>query len=118
MRTLLTPATLSSYRPKADGSMSLTFNTQDLDDTQKMDVISHYQQFGWLGFVDSEDATDLEIPDELPENDSKTPSERLRAVMFVYYKNKYGETSGFNAWRAKTIEEIIEKYKEKIDEFN
>lgn len=114
-KTLLTPAILSSYRPKKDGSMTLTFATQEMTQEQKVDAITHYQQFGWLGFVDSEDATDLEIPDQDPVREGKTPQQRLRGIMYVYWKERE-ITEPFNGWYERQIEIYINDIKEKLDE--
>lgn len=118
-KTLLTPAVMTSYRPKVAGNFTLSFETQILDDNQKMDVIQHYQQFGWLGFVDSEDATDLEIPEEDPTREGKKPSERLRNSLYVLWTKKFpdGKPSEFEAWRLNYMESIIEQVKDKIRDY-
>lgn len=113
-KTLLTEATMTGYTPHADNTMTLRFRSQDLTDVQKMDCITHYQQFGWLGFVDSEDVLDIEIPDTAPQNDSKSPSKRLRAVLYVLWQSK-GSVGSFETYYATQMEAIIEMVKERID---
>jgi hypothetical protein len=115
-KTLLTAATMTGYTPHSDRSMTFRFRTQELSDAQKMDAITHHLSFGWLGFVDSEDATDLEIPAESPIRDDESPSQRLRKRMFVYYREvKKGDPKDFEAWRARELEIIGEKYLDKIN---
>jgi hypothetical protein len=110
---LKTPAILTSYTPKVDGSMKLSFTTQELDDAQKMYVISYYQKFGNLLFKENE-ILDDEIPEEDAVREGKTPSERLRNVMYVYWK-EHGIVEPFGAWREKQMDKIIESIKDKLD---
>lgn len=114
-KTLLTPAILAGYTPHSDNSMTLRIRTQELTDEQKMDVISHYQKFGWAAFVDSEDATDLEIPADSPVQEGKSPSQRLRSVMFVYWKQE-GSKEPFNQYWERWVEKQIDVVKDKLDE--
>lgn len=115
-KTLLTPATMTGYTPHSDNTMTFRFRSQDLTSEQKMDVITHYQQFGWLGFVDSEDATDLEIPDIKPSKlDGKSPSQRLRAVVFISWQQK-GSKGSFESYYEQYINAIIETAKSKLDD--
>lgn len=114
--TLLTPAILNSYSPKKDGSMNLTFATQELSDEQKTDVITHYQKFGWLAFRDSEDATDIDLPDEDPTREGKSQSKRLYGALYVLYTKKFPESKDFDNWRHTQMEKIIDVVKGQIDE--
>lgn len=114
-KTLLTPAILAGYNPHPDNTMTFRFRTQELSEEQKLDAITHYQKFGWLGFVDSEDATDLEIPTTSPVKEGKTPQQRLRAILYVYWKEK-GKGETFEQWYEQAIEKYIESIKTKLDE--
>lgn len=114
-RTLLTASTMTGYTPHPDGTMTLRFRTQELNEDQKMDCITHYQQFGWLGFVDSEDATDLDIPKDSPQREGKSASQRLRAVIFILWKQTEGKTT-FDQFYDRYMNAIIDKTKEKIDD--
>lgn len=115
-KTLLTPAILTTYSPKKDGSMKLGFTTQEMNEEQKMDVITHYQQFGWLGFVDSEDVLEIEIPETNPVREGKSQSKRLYGALYVLYVKKYPEGKDFDNWRHQYMEGILDQVKEKIRE--
>lgn len=116
MKTLLTPAIMTGYNPHPDNSMTFRFRSQELNEEQKIDAITHYQAFGWLGFVDSEDATDLEIPSESPAREGKSQSERLRSTLYILFSKKYpgAKPSAFEAWRTDYMENILDQVKEKI----
>jgi len=47
-------------------------------------------------------------------NEGKTPSERLRSVLFVYWKQE-GISTPFNAWYETYMEQLISKWKEKLN---
>jgi len=71
---------------------------------------------GWLCFAPNPD--DIEIPDEEAHLDEKSPSERLRSVLFVWFNQevKNGKYVGlFETFRREKMEKIIEGVKSKLD---
>lgn len=119
-KTLLTEAILTSYAPKVDGSFTLRFTTQDISDEQKMEIIEHYQKFGWLAFRDSEDVTDIELPENDPKREGKSQSQRLRASLYVLMKKKYPDASAseIDDKIRNYTEDLIEKVQNKIEELS
>lgn len=72
---------------------------------------------GWLCFAPNQQ--DLEIPEEDAEVDQKSASERLRSVLFVWYKQETeaGRYVGlFETFRKERMEKIIEGVKSKLTE--
>ena len=49
-------------------------------------------------------------------NDGKTPSQRLRAVLYVYWKQHKQEELEFDIFYLRHMNNMIEKIKEKLDE--
>jgi len=72
---------------------------------------------GWLCFApNTEDAE--ETPEESAEVDEKTASQRLRSVLFVWYKQEVenGTFVGlFDTFKKEKMEKIIEGVKSKLD---
>ncbi len=62
--------------------------------------------------MQSSDLPEDDVP--LDEGESKTPSQRLRAVLFVYWKEVKGGKGDFNAWYRGIMEKLIEQYKGKL----
>ena len=71
----------------------------------------------WLCLAPNEN--ELEVPEENAQIDEKSPSERLRNVLYVWYKQ---ETSAqryvglFENFRKEKMETIIQGVKSKLDE--
>ena|SRR3990167_1170109 len=105
------PAYFTGFASKSDGSASLRFATQELQAGDFAVLKENHNAFGWLVF--SETATEKDIPDENPEEEGISPSERLRRRMFVYWKNKVNE-GDFQLWRRQQLEKLGERYLEKL----
>lgn len=103
------PSYFTGFSSKADGSASLRFATQELTAENFVDLKRHQNEFAWLVFG----GADSEIPDKAPVREGKTPSERLRNRMFVFWKENKIETP-FEVWREGQLEKIGERYLEKI----
>lgn len=106
------PAYFTRFGSKADGSASLGFATQELTSADFAILKENLNAFGWLIF--SENASVNDIPEEQPEEEDITPSERLRNRMFVYFKEKK-IIGDFNTWRKGQLETIGQRYLEKIN---
>lgn len=112
-------ATLTAIQSKVDRSYVLKFNTQELGPLEVAELSQNLQQYGSLGFAVKDEVLEqldhLEAPEEGMEAfEGKTPSQRLRDRMFVYYQDKFKKSSGFNTWYADTLDEIGQKYLAKV----
>jgi len=107
------PAHLKSYRDLVDGSANLTFETPELSDEDLLIIRKFRNLAGWLLFSENE-IQEKDIPKEQAEKDTKTPSRRLRDVLFIYWK-QLGEPETFDIWYSKVMEKYINAVKEKLD---
>lgn len=105
------PAYFDGYGSRKDGSFSVRFSTQELPAEYVSEFARNLNAFGWLVFAPS--ATEIEIPKEHIEDDSKSLSDRLRAVMYVYFQQNVKE-GDFDVWRKQRMEKIINSYKDKL----
>ena len=113
MKAITIPAVLSGYNRKADRSVSLRFNSTleiSSDDFSELDRI-HFQT-GWLLFSPNEFNVE-DIPAE-PASDGKTPSKRLRDVLFILWKQE-GEEGDFETFYRTRVNAIVEKIKGRLD---
>ena len=108
-----TPAILTGFATKVDGGASVRFSTNEISDTDVVELKRHQGKFGYLLFKENPFTID-DLPKEYAENASKTPSKRLRATLYVLWQQQ-GSTGDFEAFYAKEMEDIISKVKTKLD---
>lgn len=116
MTKLILPAQIHPPTLRKDGSAKLTFDTRELNAEEIFTIMALRNTEGWICFAPNAD--DLETPDERAEVEEKTPSERLRNVLFVWYKQETqaGRFVGlFETFRKEKMEKIIEGVKSKLE---
>ena len=120
-------ATISKVTTMADRSLRLQVDTQELDpdgETIKQ-IFVMYNKFGMFAFKLSEiDPKEVKVPAYAKiESNDKTPSKRLRDVMFIIWNQfikplKESNPEGYmifdDFYRIK-MEEIITHFKNKLD---
>lgn len=115
MKGFTVEAILTKCNSMSDGGLSLGFHTKELDASEKISVMEFHNNAGWLLFQPNEiDLKDL--PTQDAELETKSPSQRLRAVMFVWWKQS-ADSSGtdFEDFYRKKMESIIDQIKGKLD---
>jgi len=113
---IILPAQIAPPRLRKDGSASISFDTRELSAEEIFTIMSLRQSEGWLCFAPNE--AEIEVPTGNVEIGEKTPSERLRAVLFVWYKQETdaGRYVGlFDNFRKTKMESIIEGVKSKLN---
>ena len=116
---LLLPAILESYRSLKDKSIKVVFETNELTPEQMMGVTAGHQQFGYLAFKkESFKKNELDAIESLKsdfEDKGKTPSQRLRAVLFVNFEQSPEGYKTFVDYYNAKMEIIVNHYKGKLD---
>ncbi len=107
------PAILTSVSYSKDGGVRIGFSTNELSDEDKLIVSKFHQKFGFILFKSNEFTTE-DVPKEDAEDTSKTPSKRLRATLFVLWKQQ-GERGEFETYYRTQVEKIIDHLKAKLD---
>lgn len=113
---IVLPAQINPPRLRKDGSASLSFDTRELTAEEIFTIMSLRHNEGWLCFAPNEN--EMEIPDTPAELDEKSASERLKAVIYVWYKQEIekGKFVGlFDTFRKEKMEKIIEGVKSKLE---
>lgn len=112
MKSIVLEAIITSIRSKVDRSIALNINTPELS---KDEVALFFQLQGinvTLTITPEEQEGTHIIKREVQ---IKTPSQRLRAVLFVLWKQKQVVTS-FEDWYESEMEQFIESVKEQLDD--
>lgn len=108
------PATLDGLSTLKDGGMSVRFHTQEIDSNDKVALMGFQGAFGWLQFSDQ---TINEVPKETIQKDitTKTPSQRLRATLFVAYQQSGRLDITFEQYYNQKMEAFIERVKSTLE---
>jgi len=118
MNAVTLPAVFSGIQSKVDRSYKLTFNTRELSGDYAAELLRMNMAECWLIVAPSEkDADQAEVPEGKPETGStgKTPSQRLRAVLFVLWK-QLGSNGDFEDYYRTQMERFIEIVKSNLDD--
>ena len=111
------PTTLNPISRRKDKSVKLSFETRELSAEETMTLMALEGAEMWLCLAPNPE--EIEIPEERAEVDEKSPSERLRNVLFVYYKQETqaGRYVGlFENFKKEKMERLIEFIKGKLYE--
>ena len=115
---IITGAIVERIATRKDKTAAVTIGTQELNPKLASDIFGLNQSFCYVAFKSEQftkaDIDDIEkIKTDLP--NLKTPSQRLRAVMFLNFQNQPEGFESFDMYYANKIETIIEHFKTKID---
>lgn len=108
------PAQLTKVETRADRTVKLVFDTRELgEDSSALFKLAHSE--GWLLFSSNE-LNESDIPDEKADamTSTKTQAQRLRATLFVLWKQR-GANGDFEAYYRTQLERIIESVKDKLE---
>ena len=104
---------MTGFSSRSDGSAGIRFCSQELSAADFATLKENLNEYGWLVFRPNE-FQDKDIPQEDAEDPEKTPSKRLRAVLFVLWQQT-GKKGRFEAYYHEQMEKIIEHIKSKLD---
>ncbi len=110
------PAILNPISRRKDKSVKISLETRELNAEETLTLMSLEGAEMWLCLAPNTEQ--IEIPEEQAELDEKSPSERLKGVLFVLYKQMIakGQYVGvFENFRREHMEKIIEFVKKKLD---
>ncbi len=107
------PATIESISTRKDRTMKVIIGTQELEPKDSAELMSLHNTLGWFMFA--ENAFEVkDIPKEnAPEfKDDKSPSQRLRAILWVYWDTCTNKSTTFNSFYDQFVEKKIKEIKE------
>lgn len=113
---------ISDYKKLKDRSFKITIETGELNTTELMGIDMLYNTDCYIA-IGTTHLNFTDIKDDLPDALSnkppswKTPSQRLRAVIYLYWeKEQKDKEPSFEKYYNSLIEQFIEHYKSKLDE--
>lgn len=111
------PAILTGIKSRADRSWSLGFDTRELTGDHASTLTGLLQAEGYLIFAPNRQSADsLDIPEIGVDAgiSSKTPSQRLRAVLYVLWEQR-GSQDTFEQFYHSSMERIVDSVKAKLE---
>lgn len=114
MKKYLAPAILDKATTMKDGSIKVQFETQEENPESIANLFSLRNKMGWLIFAPNE-VEEVDLPEDPASmgRNAKTPSQRLRSVLFLNW-DRMGRKMEFGDYYKREMEKIIELYKEKL----
>lgn len=108
-------AQIDKITAKNDRTLSVTIGTQEMNSLDSSNLFGLFEKQIWVAFAETAiTKEDLNIPEIQVEKGRKTPSQRLRDRMFVYYKETRKDGKGFDQWYETTLDEYGQKYLSKL----
>lgn len=112
-----TSATIESISTRKDRTIKVIVGTQELEPSDSAELMALHNKLGWFMFA--ENAFTIEdIPKEnAPEfKEDKSPSQRLRNTLYVYWDKCTDKKTTFNNFYDQFIEKKIREIKELLPE--
>jgi len=109
------PSMISKITTMGDKSLRLQIDTQELSPSDNALVFALYDKLGYFIFKEVEiKPEDIDVPNYVKEfKDDKSPSQRLRAVMFLTWEQGKKENT-FDSFYKNKMEEIINHFKKTL----
>lgn len=113
---LTVAATIAKIESLEDKSWKLKVITQELSDEQGAQMVKLNGKFGFMLFSETPIVHE-DIPDFDPSqfDTDKSPSKRLRSVIFLYWQGHTDQKTNFDTFYASYVEKLIDSVKSKLD---
>lgn len=115
---ILLPVIFDNLAFRKDGSVKLSYETPELVTEDLHFLLGQRNTQGWLIYSPNQ-LQEEDIPLEDSDIKQKTPSQRLRNVLFVLYQQAVDKgtfVGEFQAYYNESMERIIQQLKDKIDD--
>ena len=116
---LLIGVVQEGYQSLKDGTIKLTYSTQEPTPEQVYSIAKSNQKFGYLAFKEDEfKQEEKDIIESLKsdyEDKGKSKSQRLRNVLYVYWKQENKGYEFFDDFYNYHMEKFIAHVKEKLE---
>ena len=114
MKAIKTQGVITSISSRQDNSLRLSISTPELQPEEQVEFLKLKNQAMDM-LLNPLDYNDPEIVEIDKDAGAKSPSQRLRSVLFVYYAQNKDNTEGFNAWYNKWMEKKIQEIKDLLN---
>ena len=120
MAKLVLPVSVETIATRHDGSVKIVMGTYELN-TQSAVKLFDLRKSEALMYLSSDNISQEELDAldgfklDAEKTDVKTPSQRLRAVLYVYWKQHKQKDIEFDIFYLKYMNRTIDRIKDKLD---
>jgi hypothetical protein len=120
MAKLVLPVSVETIATRHDGSVKIVMGTYELN-TQSAVKLFDLRKSEALMYLSSDNISQEELDAldgfklDSEKTDGKTPSQRLRAVLYVYWKQHKQKDIEFDIFYLKYMNRTIDRIKDKLD---
>jgi hypothetical protein len=119
-KAIVIPAQIEGISTRADRTLKITISTQEMPPSEAGRLFALNQKMSYIAIKEeSFQQSEVDMVEGLAVNpdDTKqrTPSQRLRAILYVSWKECDEGHPAFDSFYAQKIERIITHYKDKLD---
>ena len=112
MKTIKTPAIISSIRSKVDGSLGMTIHTPEMTNDEKVEFLNLQGKNVSL-LIEPERGSVEEMQVEA-KMEGRRPSQRMRSALYILWEQS-GKPDTFDMFYQVQMEKFINHIKEKLD---
>lgn len=114
------PSVLETVSTRRDNTLKLVFGTNELPPSIVSNLFSQHNKYGFLMFKDQDfNPNDIDKMSKLKvdlDDRTKTPSQRLRGVLFRMYEQDAKGFDTFAKYYDHHMEKVIEHFKKQLDQ--
>lgn len=116
MKPVKFAAIFSGIKSRKDRSYRLEFDSRELGGEDAATLLNMQMTEGWLLFAPTDEIDNTHIPEERANAGvgMKTPSQRLRAVLFRLWEQA-GKPGQFEDYYRSKMEIVIDRFKENLE---
>ncbi len=107
------PAIFTGFSSRADGGATMRFATNELTESDFGLLKRMHNSFGYVLFAPNE-FKEEDLPVSEASDESKSPSQRLRAVLFILWRQKGGKGE-FESYYRNMMQQFIDDVKKILD---
>src|SRR6478736_4956744 len=112
---IIIPSILESYRSLKDKTLKINFETNELNSQELLGIVENLGSYGYLAFkkepFNEKERQQIESIETNLEDSVKTPSQRLRAVLYRNYERDAQGFKSFATYYEHNMEVILNHFK-------
>lgn len=120
MKPIIFPAQIEGIATRSDKTIKVVIGTQEMTPADAGRLFALNQRLSYIAikeeaFNDNETKMIEGMNVDSEEVKTRTPSQRLRAILYVLWKEDNGGHEAFDSFYAQNLEKIIQHFKDKVD---